>query len=82
MLYLLVCSLARPSRALQVGLVLIAQRGLFFRIFGCGIRNIHSMSCFFERDTCKGCAEQLQALVRSQTALGRHGGGEEVDEVR
>ena len=31
---------------------------------------------------CKGCAEQLQALVRSQTALGRYGGGEEVDEVR
>ena len=42
---------------LQVGLVLITQKGLFFRIFGCGIRNIHLMSCFFERDTRNGCAE-------------------------
>ena len=67
---------------LQVGLVLIAQRGLFFRVFGCGIRNIHSMSCFFERDTRNGCAEQLQTFMRSQTALGSHGGGEEVNKMR
>ena len=58
------------------------QKGLFFRIFGYEIRNIHLISCFFKRNIYKGCAEQLQALVRSQTVLGRHGGGEEVDEVR
>ena len=47
-------SFARLFRAVQVSLIIVAQRGLLFCIFSSGVGNIHALSCLFERDMCEG----------------------------